>query len=108
MSIQGRKHLPLLAAFLLIGLRPSVPAASQRSGPDGALVRVQSKDGTLIAVECEGSGPSLVIVHGGVGDRTRWTPRFVAGSSRSHSGRQQLAEAITKFLLDTRDRPQDE
>jgi pimeloyl-ACP methyl ester carboxylesterase len=37
---------------------------------------VASADGTPIAVECAGAGPSLVIVHGGTGDRTRWTPLF--------------------------------
>lgn len=35
-----------------------------------------SADGTRIAIECAGAGPSLVIVHGGTGDRTRWTPLF--------------------------------
>ncbi len=35
---------------------------------------VPAKDGTLIAVECAGTGPSLVIVHGGIGDRSRWKP----------------------------------
>ena len=37
---------------------------------------VTSKDGTQIAIECAGAGPSLLIVHGGTGDRTRWTPLF--------------------------------
>src|SRR5690348_5989357 len=37
---------------------------------------VKSADGTPIAIECAGAGPSLVIVHGGTGDRTRWTPLF--------------------------------
>jgi pimeloyl-ACP methyl ester carboxylesterase len=37
---------------------------------------VTSADGTPIAFECAGAGPSLVIVHGGTGDRTRWTPLF--------------------------------
>jgi pimeloyl-ACP methyl ester carboxylesterase len=37
---------------------------------------VASADGTPIAIECAGAGPSLVIVHGGTGDRSRWTPRF--------------------------------
>ncbi|MGH9904106.1 MAG: alpha/beta fold hydrolase, partial [Pyrinomonadaceae bacterium] len=46
------------------------------------LVRVPSKDGTLIALECAGSGPSLIFVHGGIGDRTRWTPMFPLLSSR--------------------------
>ena len=45
-------------------------------GPTDGLERVRSSDGTLIAVECAGSGPSLVIVHGGIGDHTRWTPMF--------------------------------
>ena len=35
---------------------------------------VRSKDGTRIAVECAGIGPSLLIVHGGTGDRSRWKP----------------------------------
>jgi pimeloyl-ACP methyl ester carboxylesterase len=35
---------------------------------------VRSKDGARIAVECVGEGPSLLIVHGGTGDRSRWTP----------------------------------
>ena len=35
---------------------------------------VRSNDGTRIAVECTGKGPSLLIVHGGTGDRSRWKP----------------------------------
>ena len=35
---------------------------------------VRSRDGTRIAVECAGEGPSFLIVHGGTGDRRRWTP----------------------------------
>ncbi|HEY6118674.1 MAG TPA: alpha/beta hydrolase [Pyrinomonadaceae bacterium] len=35
-----------------------------------------SKDGTAIAVECAGTGPNLLIVHGGTGDRSRWKPLF--------------------------------
>ena len=37
---------------------------------------VASSDGTRITMECAGAGPSLVVVHGGTGDRTRWTPLF--------------------------------
>ncbi len=37
---------------------------------------VRSKDGVRIAVECSGKGPTLLIVHGGTGDRTRWKPLF--------------------------------
>jgi pimeloyl-ACP methyl ester carboxylesterase len=46
------------------------------------VIRVPSRDGTLIALECEGSGPTLILVHGGVGDRTRWTPMLPLLSSR--------------------------
>ena len=46
------------------------------SQSESAIIKVTSKDGTSIAVECAGTGPSLVIVHGGVGDRTRWKPLF--------------------------------
>jgi pimeloyl-ACP methyl ester carboxylesterase len=58
-------------------------AASQRSEPDreSQMFRVPSKDGTLIAVECAGAGPTLIMVHGGIGDRTRWTPMFPLLSS---------------------------
>jgi pimeloyl-ACP methyl ester carboxylesterase len=49
---------------------------------ESRMLRVASKDGTLIAVECAGSGPTLVMVHGGIGDRTRWTPMFELLSSR--------------------------
>ena len=38
------------------------------------LSTVASKDGTLIALECRGNGPNLLIVHGGSGDRRRWLP----------------------------------
>lgn len=48
----------------------------------GELVRVASKDGTLIGVECAGKGPTLLFVHGGVGDRTRWTPMVPLLSSK--------------------------
>ena len=41
-----------------------------------SVVQVPSRDGTLIAVECAGAGPNLVIVHGGTGDRSRWKPLF--------------------------------
>jgi pimeloyl-ACP methyl ester carboxylesterase len=45
---------------------------------------VLSADGTRIAFECAGAGPTLVIVHGGTGDRTRWTPLFPLFASQFH------------------------
>ena len=47
-----------------------------RSESETSLVQIPSKDGTLIAVECAGTGPNLVIVHGGTGDHSRWKPLF--------------------------------
>lgn len=49
---------------------------SPKPSPKSSVVNVRSKDGTLIAVECAGAGPNLVIVHGGTGDRSRWKPLF--------------------------------
>src|SRR3712207_5268176 len=48
------------------------PSAPNRT----ELMQVTSKDGTRIGVECAGTSPTLLFVHGGVGDRTRWTPMF--------------------------------
>ena len=60
-----------IAVFVLsIGIM-AAPAEAQTS-----ISTVASADGTRIAFECTGAGPSLVIVHGGTGDRTRWTPLF--------------------------------
>jgi pimeloyl-ACP methyl ester carboxylesterase len=67
---------PLAGISLLITALASASAAA----PTG-LLRVPSKDGTSIAFECAGSGPTLLMVHGGVGDRTRWTPMFPLLSS---------------------------
>ena len=51
-----------------------IPAASfvQTAESSSQVSFVRSKDGTHIAVECTGKGPSLLIVHGGTGDRGRW------------------------------------
>jgi pimeloyl-ACP methyl ester carboxylesterase len=69
------------SAWILLPLALNCPALSSVLGQEGRLSRVASRDGTLIAVECAGSGPTLVIVHGGIGDRTRWTPMFPLLSS---------------------------
>ena len=62
----------LLGAGTLAAALTSGPAA----GPEPVVVTVASKDATPISVECAGSGPTLLLVHGGTGDRTRWTPLF--------------------------------
>jgi len=64
-----RALLPAIAGTLLLAQASPSPTRSE-------LVTVTSKDGTRIGVECAGTGPTLLFVHGGVGDRTRWTPMF--------------------------------
>src|SRR5690349_2810515 len=58
-------------AGLLLFVALAAPGQAQTS-----ISTVASKDGTQIEIECAGTGPSLLIVHGGTGDRTRWTPLF--------------------------------
>src|SRR5262245_54581192 len=56
------------------GGSPVFSAISQASSVTSNVSFVTSKDGTRIAVECAGTGPRLLIVHGGTGDRRRWQP----------------------------------
>lgn len=57
--------------------------------------KVVSKDGTTIAVWRSGDGPSLVLVHGGAADHTRWAPVLPA-----------LEEHFTLYAMDRRGRGQ--
>ena len=41
---------------------------------EATMTRVESRDGTEIAVWTSGYGPPLVLVHGAVADHTRWRP----------------------------------
>lgn len=64
----------ILLGIYVFGVRA---VAAQTAGvPGSQTMTVVSKDGTRIGIECAGSGPTLLFVHGGVGDRTRWTPMF--------------------------------
>lgn len=45
-------------------------------------MQVHSADGTHIGFERAGSGPPLLLVHGGTADRTRWAPVIPALSRR--------------------------
>jgi pimeloyl-ACP methyl ester carboxylesterase len=71
----------IVAGALLVG---SAASASQSATPihGNSLTTVTSRDGTRIGVECAGAGPTLLFVHGGLGDRTRWTPMFPLLASR--------------------------
>jgi pimeloyl-ACP methyl ester carboxylesterase len=62
-------------AFILSCVVVSANVSFSRTAETRSQVSfVRSKDGTRIAVECRGNGPSLLIVHGGTGDRSRWQP----------------------------------
>lgn len=71
-----------LLPIALAGVMSLLAAGWAIAAPKSLLTGVMSKDGTRIALECSGSGPSLIIVHGGTGDRTRWTPLFPLFASR--------------------------
>lgn len=59
----------MLLATITVAANVALAAAPQTG-------EATSRDGTRIACECAGSGPELLIVHGGTGDRHRWTPLF--------------------------------
>jgi pimeloyl-ACP methyl ester carboxylesterase len=67
---------------IVSALAVAAVAGMAASPSETVVVTVASKDGTPISVECTGTGPTLLIVHGGTGDRTRWTPLFPLMASR--------------------------
>jgi len=69
-----------LLALIAVSLAWTADASS--AADESSMIHVTSRDGTAIAVECAGAGPSLLLVHGGAGDRTRWTPMFPFLSQR--------------------------
>jgi pimeloyl-ACP methyl ester carboxylesterase len=72
------KHL-LVLVLIVAGLNMTGVAARAL---ETVVMSVASMDGTPISIECLGSGPTLLIVHGGTGDRTRWTALFPLFASR--------------------------
>ncbi len=100
MSPRPSPSFMITAAVLLTlasGHRTTAAAPSAAQSASAAtrseLITVTSKDGTRIGVECAGSGPTLLFVHGGLGDRTRWTPMFPL-----------LASTFTTCAMDRRGR----
>ena len=65
-----------LVFILCCVLIPASASFAQEVEIPAQISFVRSKDGVRIAVECSGKGPTLLIVHGGTGDRTRWKPLF--------------------------------
>lgn len=73
-----RQFLRILTAFAPATV---ITLLGARSLPEKPLT-VRSKDGTRIAFECQGSGPALLLVHGGMGDHSRWERVLPAFSAR--------------------------
>lgn len=74
--------LKRLALVVLSLLTFHTSLLAQTADNPSRVATVLSKDGTRIALECAGQGPTLLIVHGGTGDRTRWTPLLPLFASR--------------------------
>lgn len=70
---------------------PFAPGMARGYGP--VMEWVESSDGTRIAFERAGTGPPLVLVHGGVSDHTRWRPVLA-----------DLAARFTVLAMDRRGR----
>jgi len=76
----------LLLSLVVLSLKaltvgqPTRPQQIEQNRKQFSFIR--SKDNTLITYECEGKGPTLLVVHGGTGDHTRWTPLFPLFRSR--------------------------
>lgn len=73
---QGKNCILIVTLGLLIVPGIAALGSDFVSQADTRVQWVKSKDSTPIAVECAGAGPTLVIVHGGIGDHTRWKPLF--------------------------------
>jgi pimeloyl-ACP methyl ester carboxylesterase len=73
-------RLMMNRGFLLLSVFAAYAAAATapHDVPSGntSTFSVKSIDATPIAVECAGAGPTLLLVHGGTGDRSRWKPLF--------------------------------
>jgi pimeloyl-ACP methyl ester carboxylesterase len=67
MVLAALSHFP-------VGVGRDALAQPSPAAPLGELLTAISKDGTRIGFECTGAGPTLLFVHGGVGDHTRWMP----------------------------------
>ena len=77
MSLPRNRGVESMTVARMIALVTASAMLTAATGPDSPYAgEVRSKDGTRIAFECVGEGPELLIVHGGTGDRTRWTPLF--------------------------------
>jgi pimeloyl-ACP methyl ester carboxylesterase len=65
---------PLFTGLVLVASDSSGLAQQPSPATESTVENVTATDGTRIALECAGSGPGLLIVHGGSGDRKRWKP----------------------------------
>ena len=70
----------VFVAVALLTVEPTLYAQATDSA--SRVSTIVSRDGTRIALECRGKGPSLLIVHGGSGDRKRWVSLLPLFASR--------------------------
>lgn len=77
--------MPVRLVLALACVAASITVSSaQKTETQAQPSFVNSKDGTRIAIECTGEGPTLLIVHGGTGDRRRWQPLLPLFASHFH------------------------
>lgn len=69
-----KRAVPTVIFTSFISVWPIAISFSASANTPSQVSFIRSTDGARIAVECAGTGPSLLVVHGGTGDRTRWTP----------------------------------
>jgi pimeloyl-ACP methyl ester carboxylesterase len=73
--------------------KPAAPAAAGATGAAVKVPTVTAADGTKIAYEVSGSGPSLLLLHGGGQTRTSWAERGYV---------DRLAKKFTVIRMDLR------
>src|SRR5215470_1181192 len=61
-------------SLLIVLIHASSLALPTIGSPEEIPSVVHSKDGTSIALFCTGSGPAMLLVHGGSGDHSSWDP----------------------------------
>lgn len=92
-----RKYLKALPVAAFIALcSPAVQISTTNSDNtimEDMMFTVRSKDGVTIAARKRGTGPPLVLVHGGTADHTRWNPVL-----------PRLEQRFTVYAVDRRGR----
>ena len=73
-SCRARQRSPAAGTLVVMALSELSPNPDALPGADPPLVRQCGVDGTTLHVEVRGSGPALLIIHGGGEDAEVWRP----------------------------------